>query len=162
MCIEQLNKDTEKNMRGGLLFSCYCHIRDAFVLGGGTYVRVGGFCLGGLLSMGFCPRPICINGICIFNLEIPIYIYYMNVSTVSWRLNEKYSEIIEINLYKSVYYHTVRQKLSTTWLVSIISFLIMTLYFKSVCCFRYLYTHTYLFVKQVIDRFLFMCIWQGV
>jgi hypothetical protein len=29
-------------------------------------------------------------------------------------------------------------------------------------CFRYLYTHTYLPVKQVIDRFLFMCIWQGV
>ena len=30
--------------------------------------------------------------------------------------------------------------------------------FKSVCCFRYLYTHTYLPVKQVIDQFLFMCI----
>jgi hypothetical protein len=34
--------------------------------------------------------------------------------------------------------------------------------FQSVCCFRYLYTHTYLPVQQVIDRCLLMCIWQGV
>jgi len=36
--------NTEKNMEGGLLSGCYCHIGDAFVLGGGTYVRVGVFC----------------------------------------------------------------------------------------------------------------------
>jgi hypothetical protein len=34
--------------------------------------------------------------------------------------------------------------------------------FQSVCCFRYLYTHTYLPVQQVIDRCLLLCIRQGV
>jgi hypothetical protein len=50
--------------------------------------------------------------------------------------------------------YTVQQKVRTTWLVSIISFQIALLFSLPV--------HTYLPVKQVIDRFLFMCIWQGV
>ena len=90
-------------------------------------------------------------------------------STISATLKEydelllsNVSTILSISTVFPVTSHRVRQKSSTTWLVSIISFLIMNLYFKSVCCFRYLYTHTYLPVKQVIDRFLFMCIWQGV
>jgi hypothetical protein len=54
--------------------------------------------------------------------------------------------------YPTIY--TVRQKLSTTWLVAIISFLIMNLF--QIGLLFSLPVHTYLPVKQVIDRFLFV------
>jgi hypothetical protein len=62
----------------------------------------------------------------------------------------------------SYFIYIVRQNLSTTWRVSIIFFYYNEIYFKSVCCFRYLYTPIYLPVKQVIDQYLFMCIWQCI
>ena len=57
--------------------------------------------------------------------------------------------------------YTVRQKLSTTWLVSIISSNNRMNLFQIGLLFS-LPVRTCLPVKQVIDRFLFMCIWQGV
>jgi hypothetical protein len=94
-----------------------------------------------------------------FEYNLLLICRYLNLVTFSnFLTNRKFTSCYNIKYW----IYTVRQKLSTTWLVSIISFLIMKTYFKSVCCFRYLYTHTYLPMKQVIDRFLFMCIWQGV